>query len=74
MSIYRRAEIAIDQLLRKPKFLALLWKLHIFTDDEKSQQSAEFSQCKDIILRKICSTNTLNGGIHEIGTIDHTQL
>jgi len=74
LSIWRRAEIAIDRLQRKPKYLALLKSLHVYADDEKSQQSAEFTQCKDIILRQIRKTNTVNGGIFEIGTMDHTQL
>ena len=49
--------------------MELIKRLHII-----GQQSAQFSQCKDIILLELRQTKTLNGGMLEVGTMDHTQL
>ena len=71
---HRRAELAILQLMKKPKLMDFIKSVHILFFDEMGQISAEFLATFDIILRKVRNSNIYMGGTLMIFTMDHTQI
>ena len=74
MSIHRKAELAIIQLLRKPKNLHLVLCIDVLICDEIGQLPADFLATIDMILRRLRDNNLYLGGVLIICTLDHMQI
>ena len=74
MNNHRKAELAIIQILRKPKTLQLLLCLDVLICDEMGQLSADFLAVVDIILRRLRENSLYLGGLLAICTLDHLQI
>ena len=71
---HRKAELAIIQILRKPKTLQLIFCLDVLICDEMGQLSADFLAVVDIILRRLHENSLYLGGLLVICTLDHLQI
>ena len=71
---YRRAELAVARIRRRPISEDFIKSLHVIFADELGQLSAEEITIYDYILRQVRSSNLFMGGILMIGTLDHLQI
>ena len=74
MNNHRKAELAIIQILQKPKTLQLILCLDVLICDEMGQLSADFLAVVDIILRRLRENSLYLGGLLVICTLDHLQI
>ena len=73
-SVHRLATLAIQRILRKPKYLHMLLTMDSMFIDEAGQMSAEILSLIDMILRRLRKSPTPFGGVLVMGTMDHAQL
>ena len=71
---HERAEIAILNLIKKPKKQDFLRSIDMLVFDEMGQYSAETIATFDVILRNIRNSNIYMGGVLIIFYMDHTQI
>ena len=71
---YRRAELAVARMKRRPLSEDFVKSLHIIFADELGQLSAEDITVFDYILRQVRCSNLFMGGILLIGSLDHKQI
>ena len=74
ISLHRRAELALIQILKDPRKMHILLYLDILIGDEIGQLSDEFVATLDIILRRLRDNSLYLGGVLLICTLDHTQI
>ena len=74
MNNHIKTELAIIQILRKPKTLQLILCLDVLICDEMEQLSADFLVVVDIILRRLRENSLYLGGLLAICTLDHLQI
>jgi hypothetical protein len=73
-SAYKTAETVIAYVMQKQERLNILRTLDILFIDEIGQVPAELLSVIDIILRRVRESQVVFGGVHIVGTMDHTQL
>ena len=73
-TVVRLAELALANLYRNPKEMALLQQLDILFLDENGQVSAQLMSVMDIICRRIRGNDKFMGGIVIFSTMDGFQL
>ena len=71
---YRKAELAVLDILRNTKKLEFVLTVDVYFIDELGQISADLLAVIDIILRIVRNNNLYMGGALLICTMDHTQI
>ena len=69
----RRADLALQKIMRKPWLMNFLKSMDVLFIDELALTSSKMMGIIDIILRTVKGSNTYMGGTLIIFTLDHLQ-
>ena len=74
LSVHRRSEIALIEIMRNEKTKHTLLALDMLICDEIGQLADNFIATIDIIMRRLRNNSLYLGGLLILCTLDHTQI